>query len=63
MTHFLKTRNGEHRKAFVPRSPTGLCSVSVGVIASDYNEVQAFKPTFLQMYGRKFQDEKFQTNP
>ena len=27
--HFLKTRNGGHRKAFVSRSPTGLCSVSV----------------------------------
>ena len=26
--HFLRTRNGGHRKAFVPRSPTGPCSVS-----------------------------------
>ena len=25
--HFLKIRNGEHRKAFVLRSPTGPCSV------------------------------------
>ena len=25
---FLQTRNGRHRKAFVPRSPTGSCSVS-----------------------------------
>ena len=27
--HFLKTRNGGHRKAFVPRSPTGPCLVSL----------------------------------
>ena len=23
--HFLKTRNGGHRKSFVPRTPTGPC--------------------------------------
>ena len=27
---FLKTTNGGHRKAFVPRSPTGPCWVSEG---------------------------------
>ena len=26
--HFLRTRNGGHRKVFVPRSPTGPCSVT-----------------------------------
>ena len=28
-THFLRTRNGGHRKTFVPRSPAGLCTVSI----------------------------------
>ena len=27
--HFLKTRDGGHRKAFVPRSPTGPCLVII----------------------------------
>ena len=29
--HFLKTRNGGHRKAFLPRSPTGPCLVTLRV--------------------------------
>ena len=28
--HSLKTRNGGHRKASMPRSPTGPCSVTAG---------------------------------
>ena len=28
--HFLRTRNGGHRKACMPSSPTGLCLVSEG---------------------------------
>ena len=32
--YFLLSRNGGHRKAFVPRSPTGPCSVSVSSMNS-----------------------------
>ena len=31
--HFLKARNGGHRNAFVPRTPTGPCSVSVVAVS------------------------------
>ena len=39
----LKTRNGEHRKACVPRSPTGPCLVIVSVGLSILPKVTQFK--------------------
>ena len=55
--YFLQTRSGGHRTAFVPRSPTGSCSVSV--VHSSPNIPQPFPPPCICMEGSLHSDSPF----
>ena len=53
--YFLQTRNGGHRKTFVPRSPTWSCSVSPGSHTEVVKESSEYRGLRVQTGGQRRQ--------